>query len=82
MFEFRSLCCAHAKLHALFPFDGLLEERMYHVPIGWETGSYYMYKYSRVVMRTMEWTTAGQAGPAPNNHGDTNIHYKLACTCC
>jgi len=24
MFEFRRLCCAHAKLHAPFPFDGLL----------------------------------------------------------
>jgi len=24
MFEFRRLYCAHAKLHAPFPFDGLL----------------------------------------------------------
>jgi len=46
----------------IFTTSLLLEEHtcMHHVSMGWATGSY-RYKYSCVVMRTMEWTTAGQA---------------------
>ena len=43
----------------IFTTSVLLEEHMHHVPMGCATG-YYRYKYSCVVMRTMEWTTAGQ----------------------
>jgi len=32
MFEFRRLYCAHAKLHAPFPFDGLLQST---ICLGW-----------------------------------------------
>ena len=43
----------------IFTTSVLLEGHMHHVPMGWATGSY-RDKYSRAVMRTMEWTTAGQ----------------------
>ena len=43
----------------IFNTSVLLEEHMHHVLMGWATRSY-RYKYSCVVMRTMEWTTAGQ----------------------